>query len=134
MAKNQHTEEQTVFTEEDTVKKGEASLEKSTTGMQPNLAAALSYFVWFITGIIFLVMEKENVHVRFHAMQSIFASIALILINTVLSFIPILGWLLMLLIAPVTFVLWVFLMYKAYQGETFKLPIIGDMAMDQVKK
>lgn len=133
MSENQNAKKQTVFTEENQAKGG-TKVEKSTMNMDPKLAAALSYVVWFITGIIFFVMEKENKHVRFHAMQSIFATVALIVINTVLSFIPILGWLAMLLMAPLTFILWIFLMYKAYQGESFKLPIIGDLAMQQVEK
>lgn len=134
MPKNQDAKKQTVFTEESTNQKGGEIVEKSTMDMDPKLAAALSYVFWFITGIIFFIMEKENKHVRFHAMQSILASVALLIVNTVLSFIPILGWLLMILIVPLAFVLWVYLMYKAYQGEMVKLPIIGDIAMQQAEK
>lgn len=109
------------------------------SGLQPNLAAALSYLVGFITGIIFFLIEKENKYVRFHAMQSILfgaAWIILVIVLQVLSialaFIPYVGWIFSLLIWVVIglggFVLWLLLMYKAYQGEKFKLPVIGDIA------
>ena len=48
--------------------------EKTSTGLEANLAAALSYLVGFVTGIIFLLVEKDNKFVRFHAMQSILLS------------------------------------------------------------
>lgn len=107
---------------------------KGTSGLDGNLAGALCYLAGFITGIIFLVIEKENQFVRFHAMQSILTFVAVIIISTVLSFIPLIGWILSLLIAPFTFVLWLFMMWKAYQGERFKLPFIGDMAEQQINK
>src|SRR5699024_595806 len=137
MSKDQTTEEQTVFTgENQKASKGGMALDKSSTGLQPNLAGLLCYLFVFglIASIIFLVMEKESKFVKYHALQSIFLTVSLIILYTVLTFIPILGWLMIILLAPVSFVLWLFLMYKAYQGDTVKLPIIGDMAMQQVAK
>lgn len=129
MAKDQMPKEQTVFTEE------ELNMDQpSTMDMKPNLAAALSYFIGFITGIIFFVMEKENKYVRYHAMQSILISVPLTILFSILSIIPILGWFVLVLLSPVSFILWLFLMYKAYQGEAFKFPFAGDMALDQIKK
>lgn len=111
----------------------------TSAGLQPNLAAALSYLLGVITGIIFFVIEKENKYVRFHAMQSILfgaAWIILVIVLQVLSialaFVPYVGWIFSLLIWVVVglggFILWLLLMYKAYQGEKFKLPVLGDIA------
>lgn len=105
----------------------------TSTGLQENVAGLLCYLLGLITGIIFVILEKENRFVRFHAFQSVFVSVALIILNTVLAFIPILGWLLALLMGPLSLILWLLLMFKAYQGQYFKLPIVGDMAEKQVQ-
>ncbi len=102
---------------------------KKGTGLERNLAAALSYSLLWLSGVIFLIVEKDE-FVRFHAMQSILTFGAL----TVLSFVPLVGAILSPFIALVTFVLWLVLIYKAYQGEEFKLPVIGDFAKEQLKK
>lgn len=103
-------------------------LGKTSTGMQPNVAALLSYLLGLITGIIFYVIEKENKFVRFHAMQSIVVFGFLFVAVVVLSFIPVIGWVLMPIIWIAQLALWIILMVKAYQGEMFKLPIAGDIA------
>lgn len=103
-------------------------LGKTTLGMQPNLAALLSYLLGFITGIIFYVLEKENKFVRFHAMQSIITFGALFVASAVLGLLPIVGVLLSFLIGIGSTVLWIILMVKAYKGEEFKLPVVGDIA------
>ena len=103
-------------------------LGKTSTGMQPNVAALLSYLVGFITGIIFYVIEKENKFVRFHAMQSIVTFGFLFVLGFILGVIPIIGWVLMPVLWIVEVILWIVLMVKAYQGEKFKLPIAGDIA------
>lgn len=105
----------------------------TSTGLQENVAALLSYLLGLITGIIFLVIEKENRFVRFHAFQSVFVSVALIIINTVLLWIPILGWALSVLMGPLSLILWLLLMYKAYKGEYFKLPVVGNLAEQQLQ-
>ncbi len=103
-------------------------LGKCTTGMEPNVAALLSYLLGVVTGVIFFLIEKENKFVRFHAMQSIVTFGSLIVLNVVLPFIPVLGWILWPLISLAALILWIILMIKAYQGEYFKLPVIGDIA------
>ena len=105
-----------------------SSLGNTSTGMQPNLAALLSYLVGPITGIIFYLIEKENKFVRFHAMQSIVVFGFLWVLNAVLAIIPVIGWAIMPIVAVVSLILWIVLMIKAYQGEYFKLPIAGDIA------
>lgn len=104
---------------------------KSSTGLDENVAALLSYAVGFITGIIFFVIEKDSRYVKFHAMQSILLFGALFVVNIILGFIPIIGWILGILIGPLTFILWIVMMLLAYQGKLTKLPIIGDIAEKQ---
>lgn len=111
----------------------------TSTGIEPNVAAALSYILGLITGIIFLVLEKDNRFIRFHAAQSIAVSVIIVavsiavsLVSGILAFIPVLGWIAVFLLttglAIGTFILWVLLMYKAYQGEEWELPIAGGFA------
>lgn len=102
-----------------------------TTTQNQNLMAALSYFLGFITGIIFLLLEKKNKFVRFHAMQSTIVFGGLFVLGIVLGYIPLLGWLVGLFIPIVSFIVWIVLMIKAFQGERYKLPYIGDLAEKQ---
>jgi len=105
-------------------------------GIDENLEGALAYFLGILTGILFLVLEKDNKFVKFHAVQSIIVSVATIVIltvvGTILMFIPIIGWVLYMLLYLGALALWVLLMYKAYQKEMFKLPIAGEIAAKQV--
>jgi len=102
---------------------------KTVSGLDPKVAAALAYGLGWITGVLFLVTEPQNRFVRFHAMQSTIVFLALSVACVVLQSIPILGMLIaVFLVIPTSAVLWLILMFKAYQGETFKLPIVGDMA------
>ncbi len=105
---------------------------KTSMGLEPNLAGLLCYAGGWITGIVFFLMEKENQLVRFHAMQSIVTSGAITVVYIVLSFIPLLGWILMGLLGIVSLVLWLVLMLKAYQGQKYKLPFFGDFAEKQL--
>ena len=107
---------------------------KTALGIDENITGALCYVFGFITGIIFLVLEKENKFIRFHAMQSLTIFLTLFLITTVIGWIPIIGWIILILITPLGFILWILLMYKAYKGERFKLPIVGDFAEKQIGK
>ena len=110
-------------------------------GLQSNIAGGLCYLVGFISGIFFLAVEpyKSNRFVRFHAFQSIFLSAAWIAVYVALGvFLNILpgmfwrlGWMLHSVVSLGFFCLWVFLMYKAYNHEQFKLPVIGDLAAKQ---
>lgn len=106
-------------------------LGKTSTGIQPNVAALLSYVLGVLTGVIFLIIEKENKFVRFHAMQSIITFGGLFVIQIVFAFIPVVGAIIIPIISIASLILWVVLMIKSYQGEKFKLPIVGDMAEKQ---
>ena len=99
-------------------------LGKTSTGMQPNLEAFFCYLFGFITGLVFYLVEKENKFVRFHAMQSILVFGALFVAGFLILLIPVLN--IAFLLAQTA--LWIILMVMAYQGETFKLPIVGDIA------
>lgn len=128
-------EKQTVFREEETVdsKENETKKGKTSNGLDENLAGLLCYLFGFITGIIFLLIEKDNRFVRFHALQSIFTFAALFVVSMVINVIPLLGLLVSILLMPVSLILWIVLMVKAYQGKWFKLPVIGDLAEKQLK-
>jgi uncharacterized membrane protein len=106
--------------------------EKTSTGLDANVAAAASYLVGFVTGIIFLFVEKENRFVRFHALQSTLLFAGLVAVNILLQIVPFLGQLVFIfVVVPLSAVLWLLLMFKAFQGEEFKLPLVGQIAADR---
>jgi uncharacterized membrane protein len=104
----------------------------SSTGLKENVAGALSYLLGPITGILFLLMEKESQFVKFHAMQSTITFGGLWVINIILSFIPYIGWMLLPIVNLIGLILWIVLIYKAYSNEWFKLPVVGDIAEQQI--
>src|SRR6201996_2071930 len=115
------------------------------SGLTPNVAGALAYLVGAITGILFLVIDpfKADRFVRFHAFQSIFFNLAWIAFWIVWMIVGImLGAIshglffiiqlpINLLVTVGGFCIWIYLMYQAYQGKTFQLPIIGPLAAAQ---
>ena len=106
--------------------------EKSSTGLEENVAGFLCYLFGFITGIVFLVVEKKSGFVRFHAMQSTITFLSLFVISFIIGMIPIIG----LLVYPIwilSLILWLILMVKALRGERYSLPIVGKMAEGKVK-
>jgi uncharacterized membrane protein len=113
---------------------------KTKLGLGENIEGALAYLVGFISGIFFLVVEKENKKVRFHAMQSIIWSIALVVVNIILSglkFLPLIGSIFGLILNVLyiaAFLSAVYLIYMAYKGVEFKIPFIGDAVWNQVNK
>lgn len=109
------------------------------TGLSPNVAGALAYFLGPFTGILFLVLEKDNRFVRFHAAQSIAVGVALVacwialtVLEMVLGLIPILGFVIGLVLSLAlgfgSFVLWLVLMFRAYQGSEWEVPVVGPQA------
>jgi len=101
---------------------------KTSMNLEENVAGALCYVLVWVTGIIFYIIEKDNKFVKFHAMQSILVFLPLSIITWILMFIPFVGWAISGLISILMFILWLVLMFKAYKGEKFKLPVVGDMA------
>jgi uncharacterized membrane protein len=61
-------------------------------------------------------------------------STIIFLVLLVIGMIPFFGPVLSFIVSPIAFILWIVLMYKAYQGEMFKLPVIGDYAAKWVNK
>jgi uncharacterized membrane protein len=111
-------------------------------GLTTNVASALCYLGWLVTGIIFLVLApyNQNKTVRFHAYQSIFLSVAVIIVSIVLGillsmlFVGGMWWtgiLVHRLWDLCVFVLWLYMMYMAYSNKMVKLPVIGDLAAKQ---
>jgi uncharacterized membrane protein len=105
---------------------------KTSMNMEENMAGLLCYLLFWVTGLIFYILEKQNKTVRFHAMQSILLFLPLHIFAYIFSFSLWFGfgflWWLAGLIWLFVFILWIILMLKAYQGEKFKLPVIGDIA------
>lgn len=106
----------------------------SSTGLASNVAAPLCYVLGLITGVVFLILEKEDRFVRFHAFQSVAVFGALFVLSLVANLIPVIGRPISYLVAPVGLVLWVLLLVKSYQGERFKIPVAGDWAEQQSEK
>src|SRR5689334_12596710 len=99
-----------------------------------NLLAAVSYLLGFISGIIILLVEKQNKFVRFHAMQSTVLFGGIFVIHIGLKLIPIFGWFIELVLSVVSFILWIVLMWKAFQGEMYKVPYVAEIAEKQLAK
>lgn len=104
-----------------------------------NLVAALSYLIFFITGIVILLVEKEDKFVRFHAMQSTLIFLGLMFINIILNkilqpidFLGFVSTILSTVIFIIFVTIWAVSMYKAYQGQVFKWPIVGNIAEKNV--
>lgn len=107
-----------------------------TSGLQENVAGLLCYLLGWLTGIIFLLIDKRP-FVRFHAAQSIVVFGALFVIRMVLSFGLLSGgglvgfslWsMISLLVSLITLVAWIVLMVMAYQGKQFEVPIAAGIA------
>ena len=118
------------------------SSDSPTAGMEENIAGLLCYLFGWISGLIFLLIDKRP-FVKFHGGQAIAFNISIIpfwilylIANFIflglatavhLPFLGLLGWVLAPVIGILVFGTWIFLMYKAYQHEKFKLPIIGNI-------
>jgi uncharacterized membrane protein len=100
------------------------------TGLKENVASLLCYVLGWVTGIIFLIIEPNNKTIKFHALQSIFVFGALTIINAIFFWVPVLGW----IIWVIWFISWIVLMFKAYQGGTWKYPIAGNYAEKMANK
>ncbi|HEY8225703.1 MAG TPA: DUF4870 domain-containing protein [Pyrinomonadaceae bacterium] len=120
---------------------------KSSTGLDENIAALLSYVFGWVSGLIFFLIEKDSKLVRFHAMQSILfnafiavAGIGLWIVVFILALIAsqladvlgtilgLLGTLIYLAFSLLLLIAWVMCLIRAYQKQYFKLPIIGNLA------
>lgn len=120
---------------------------KSSTGLDENIAALLSYIFGWVSGLIFFLIEKDSRLVRFHAMQSILFNVlilVLVFVFWILTFIlvligaaigdvlgtifSLLATLLWLVFSVGILIAWILCLVKAFQGQYFKLPVIGNFA------
>jgi len=120
---------------------------KSSTGLDENVAALLSYVFTWVTGLVFFLIEKNSRLVRFHAMQAILlggvaivVGIALWIISVILviiigqisgllsTLVSLITGLLSLVFFVGILIAWVMCLIKAYQGQYFKLPVLGNFA------
>jgi len=128
----------------------QASAGDSTTGLKPNVAGLLCYVGIWVTGIIFLIIEKKNTLVRFHAMQSLVSfgilSIIINIADAVRGLVAWTGWgwffypqwivanIVFGVFVTITFVLWIVLMYQTHEGHLVKVPWFGDLALKLLSK
>jgi uncharacterized membrane protein len=113
---------------------------ESSTGMSPNVAGLLCYVVSWITGIVFVILEKKSKFVKFHAWQSIMTFGVLTVVQIILSLIALIAlatfspglWLVFHVLGVIVWVvtvgLWIVLMILAYQGKMWKVPGAGNWA------
>ena len=104
----------------------------AATGLKKTTSGALAYVLGPITGVIFLIIDKDP-FVKFHAMQSIVVFAGLFVLQWILGFtiillplVPIVGIL--------SFILWLLLIYKAWQGQEWEVPFFGKIARNFAKK
>ena len=104
-----------------------------TTGLQENVAGLLCYAGWWVTGIIFLILEPNNKNIRFHAWQSILSFGAFFIVALIFSVIPFI-WFIGTILWIAGVILWIYLMYMTYQGKKIVLPIVGQLAEKWVEQ
>jgi uncharacterized membrane protein len=128
-------------------------IDKSSTGLDENIAALLSYVFGWVSGLVFFLLEKDSKLVRFHAMQSILfcvvvavlgialwvVSFLIFLVGAMLpdimgSLLALLGTFIWLIFSVALLIAWILCLVRAYQGQFFKLPVIGNMAEKIVNK
>ena len=120
---------------------------KSSTGLDENVASLLAYVFGLVSGLIFFLIEKDSRLVRFHGMQStllagifwvgeiafwILATVVVLIVGQISGILATLVWAVSMLLGFVlgiaALIGWVMCMIKAYQGQYFKLPVIGNFA------
>ena len=104
-------------------------------GLSQNAAAAVAY-ITIIPAIIFLVIEPYNKipFVRFHSLQSICLGVVAIVVDLILTAIPVFGWILLPFVGLAFLAIWIYTVLQAYKGNWFKLPGIGNFALTQASK
>ncbi len=101
---------------------------KSSLGIDENVANFLSYLLGWLSGLVFLFLEKQNNNVRFHAAQSVVIFGVLTLASLVVSVIPGIGGLLQALIGLAAFGLWIVLMVTSVMDKPPRLPVVDQPA------
>jgi uncharacterized membrane protein len=104
-----------------------------TTGLQENIAGMLCYAGWWVTGVLFLVLEPNNKNIKFHAWQSILSFGAFFIAALILTIIPYI-WFIGVILWIAGVILWIYLMYSTYQGRKIILPVVGPIAQRWAEK
>jgi len=107
---------------------------ETSVGLSANVAGLLCYVLGWISGIVFLVIEKKSKFVKFHAWQSIMTFGVLTVASLVLGWIPIIGLVFGWIIGILGLVLWIVLIIQAGTGKMWKLPWVGNWAEKQASK
>jgi len=97
-----------------------------------NQRAALAYLL--IPAIYFLANQEKDPLVKFHSQQAIIFAVASMVVSLVLGIIPILGWVIVPFWTLASFAAWLFLIFKAYQGEEYKIPWLTDFVLGKLAK
>jgi uncharacterized membrane protein len=106
---------------------------RAGTGLPPNIAATLAYAFGAVSGIVFLMIERNDQFVRFHAWQSTITFLGALLASLLVASFPVIGGLLNVALTAGVVAVWVLLMVKAFSGEKFKLPYVGEIAEQQIR-
>jgi len=105
---------------------------KTSLGLDEHLEGLLCYAGMWVTGIIFLILEPDNRFIRFHSIQSIVTfgilTVGWGILAAILAFLPFIGPAISALVGGAIFALWIAMMYRAFQGHTYKLPFAGNIA------
>jgi uncharacterized membrane protein len=99
----------------------------------PRLLAVAAYAGGLISGLIVLLLEKQNRFVRFHAMQSVVTFSGVVVAYLALTSVPVIGVVFDVPMRVAVVILWVFLMLKAWQGDSYRVPYVGDFAEHLLK-
>jgi len=102
-------------------------------GLPSNVTATLAYVFGAVSGVILLMIERDDKFVRFHAWQSVLTFLGALLVSLLVTSFPVFGGLLNAAFTAGLVALWVLLMVKAFAGERFKLPYVGEIAERQVR-
>lgn len=111
----------------------------TSTGVEPRLAAVLSYTAWWLSGLVFLIIEPQHRGVRFHAAQSLVLFGGLSVVIGLLSMLSVgmlvvstsafqISRILVSAVWIVAVVIWLVLMFRALKGETWRVPFVADVA------
>ncbi len=124
---------------------GQTTVGPTSTGLEPNVAAGLSTLVTFVTGIIFLLLEKRDAYVRFWSMQSIVFGVAWFAVAIVFGVIHVvlhaifwplgLLWGLFSAVVELGFlIVWIVMIIQAFSGKQWEVPFLGKIARQQLAK
>ena len=101
---------------------------KTSIGLEENVAGALCYLLTWFSGLIILLLERENKTVRFHALQSLILFLGLHIIIIVISWIPLVNFVVVSLLTILGIILWVVLIVQTWKGQQVKIPGVSDIA------